>query len=109
MGRPTNAALDQRATLARLLGASAQEASAAAVAAVLSLVERGYTLDELASFPARNEDYTGAILGWSETRTALHAMACDLCERAITEGQAYRAADTIGNVGGVYAHDACTE
>lgn len=65
--------------------------------------------DLLARHAAAAQDYTGAIIGWSEIRTATKPAECVYCDLAIEPGQQYRAADTIGNVGGVFAHAACEE
>lgn len=60
-----------------------------------------------ATFPPEPQDLTGAILGWSEPRTATAQAECIYCGTPIVSLQAYRAADTIGDVGGIFAHVVC--
>lgn len=55
------------------------------------------------------QDTTGAILGWHAPRTALIAAECAYCDQAIQAGQQYAAADTVGDVGGMFAHIGCIE
>jgi hypothetical protein len=50
-----------------------------------------------------------AIVGWRHPVTAKTVLDCVFCDEPIKQGDPYLAADTVGNVGGVYGHPACVE